>query len=565
MTRTSMFVLLVAMLGPTAPVATAVEPPLENPAKLANVAAEQPAAVANASPFARFVAEAGHDPPQSLAAWNEFRRVAGAKKPTRELFAAIAEAEPELCSAIGGNAKTLNDLFIKRRRALVQPLPEIVLAIRTVGPQIGPGELGAMLFIAARRDIVMDDAADAEIKKLLTQNEKALGLVVPSEHAPPREIRDLLRLWATQWVSRDADPTGIRTRWEAARELKLVDAYGQLALQILRHPEGAHRRGSDFLGELADEFAIVMVGKLGERQNVPLLARFLSNGRRLYCGPEDSQLRDLALGMIVHLNGGRPQDFSMQPYDGTPILLEHTRVYVFTSIEKRNTGFAQCVKQFKELGLDVPPTFSPGRVPLFAFRSVTPAIAKGLTPLHTTADGKVTLELHGNSALLIDVATGKQIGKELRAGTWQTPAQQFTFSCWSFSPDGKSVVTGSGFYLASKGGDSPENLGHVEVWDAASGALIETGTRRAGAFIPRSSVKTERPSDTNPNGTSTTFPDRLPPAHRVSESELVKDVAASIDTVFPASFVKKPPWPSSSTPPSRRSHAAGFSSGCGRC
>ena len=70
---------------------------------------------------------------------------------------------------------------------------------------------------------------------------------------------------------------------------------------------------------------------------------------------------------------------------------------------------------------------------------------------------------------MVEVATGKRIGRPiLPAG--QAGAER-TFTCWSFSPDGKYVATGSRFYRRGPGGEVT-NLGRVEVWDAATGSRV---------------------------------------------------------------------------------------------
>ncbi len=74
------------------------------------------------------------------------------------------------------------------------------------------------------------------------------------------------------------------------------------------------------------------------------------------------------------------------------------------------------------------------------------------------------------------MATGKRIGKELDAGKWnEGPNPEFTFTCCSFSPDSKCVVTGASFVKKYPPHEDTldTNVGRVEVWDAATGELVE--------------------------------------------------------------------------------------------
>ena len=71
---------------------------------------------------------------------------------------------------------------------------------------------------------------------------------------------------------------------------------------------------------------------------------------------------------------------------------------------------------------------------------------------------------------MVDVTAEKFLGTPLFAaggadGDWG-------FSCWSFSPDGKYLATGSRFRRVNDDGLAMTNRGRVEVWDAATGIHV---------------------------------------------------------------------------------------------
>ena len=107
----------------------------------------------------------------------------------------------------------------------------------------------------------------------------------------------------------------------------------------------------------------------------------------------------------------------------------------------------------------------------FLFAAAGAKDAKDTAPLLSTPDGKVRLEIHGNKAQLVEAASGKIIGAELDAGTMWTTDYKFTFTCWSFSPDGKFVATGSEF--VERTSKDVTDVGRVQISDATTGTLVK--------------------------------------------------------------------------------------------
>ena len=60
----------------------------------------------------------------------------------------------------------------------------------------------------------------------------------------------------------------------------------------------------------------------------------------------------------------------------------------------------------------------------------------------------------------------RRCAENYRALGLQVPPA-WTFASGSFSPDGKYVVTGSGYYREDSG-EKPLNIGEVQVWDTAT-------------------------------------------------------------------------------------------------
>jgi hypothetical protein len=447
----------------------------------------------NSAQIAAVLADAEGKQPHDFPAWNVFRQAVGDGRAARALFVEMLKTEPDLCAAIGTDAHQLNDVLSRRITALdpaflIRPPTE---SVRLIGPRAALGSLAAILLAASQPDITPDFNRDREIEADVSRTGASLGLLGRIAPKLNPDTEKLLKQLMTLWAIREGDPRGIPARLNIARTFKLEDAVLPLAIQIVHRREGIGAPEDRNLETPVTEYAIITVGKTRDRKNIRLLAPYLEDNRRLYMR-RDSQIRDLALGYVVELNGGKASDYRMKLQDIDRVFPEGSSAYVFLTVEDRNVGFTRCVKNYKELGLDKPPHFAPATPHHFVF---TPEEAEnGERPARLTAtpDGKIRLDMAGNKARLIDVATGKMIGNELDAGTcsYHDLPEKLTFTCSSFSPDGKFVVTGSKFYRPSQNRDEvPANLGHVQVWDATTGEQLDEQHEPGGSRRDVGSVR----------------------------------------------------------------------------
>ena len=61
-------------------------------------------------------------------------------------------------------------------------------------------------------------------------------------------------------------------------------------------------------------------------------------------------------------------------------------------------------------------------------------------------------------------------------------SRPFTFACWSFSADGRYVATGLRYYRAAESpAEVDTNVGQIEVWDAATGELVQRYHKAVGS------------------------------------------------------------------------------------
>ncbi len=431
-------------------------------------------------------------------AWIDYRRVVGDTPVTRRLFGRMLAAEPDLCAAVGGDPKRLADLLALRAAAL-----DDSDSIRRGHYRAGLGDVAALFLVAARSDVApfFDDdlkihhaidrvlrygGVDPPVLRYSTSSHQYVG--TDWHHSDPehRAIQELARRWAL----REAAPKWLAVRMDVASRFALTDALQPLAMRLLHDAAQPN-----YAGKWA-EFAIRTVRRAHKSEERRLLAAYLERARPLGWelmprplrpspDPEmlhlvDPQLRDLALGVIVELSGKRPADYGFVEYSTT----HDPRVYLFQTMEQRNRGFKMCVENYRDLGLERPPAYTREIPPRFFYITWTES-RRGLPPAKTSADGEIRLDVQGGTARLIDVASGRQIGKTLDARVGADPMIPLAFNCYSFSPDGKYVATGSGFIKKYPPDEDTRdtNMGRIEVWDAATGELVERKPRGATGSV----------------------------------------------------------------------------------
>jgi len=271
-------------------------------------------------------------------------------------------------------------------------------------------------------------------------------------------------------------------RLEKTLEHGQEEANLPLIIELLQGGEGI---GTDsihrmLIVEPAIEFAIVRLGRLGKKEHAGLLAPYLENPRGLRIQNLNQpyvnftpQLRDLALAALLELQGADLTQHGFHHRKGEGYFFNDHRasVHLFDTVEERNLAFSCCMKNYMELGLAAAPRYVPESSERFLL-----VVGDVPTSLETSPNGKTRLSLEGNKARLVDVVTGQQVGNVLAADKRKEgQKREFFFTCYSFSPDGKYVVTGSGLVETFPDKDTRDtNIGRVQIWDATTGELVQS-------------------------------------------------------------------------------------------
>jgi WD40 repeat protein len=103
--------------------------------------------------------------------------------------------------------------------------------------------------------------------------------------------------------------------------------------------------------------------------------------------------------------------------------------------------------------------------------------------LEINPDNKLAFKPDGRFGQLVETAGGKPVGPAIDAGTMWTEHHARKFSCWTFSPDGKYLVTGSTFVenSGSHGGERTD-VGQIQVWDLRTRKEVDHSQGRMGGI-----------------------------------------------------------------------------------
>jgi hypothetical protein len=308
-------------------------------------------------------------------AWIDYRKAVGDSPASRQLFGDMLAAEPELCAGIGGDPKRLAELLAQRLGAL-----DDSDKIRRGRYKAGLGDLAAVFFVAARPDVAPffndDPGLFRAVDRILRYGSSPKCLRMDWSHPDPEG--SIVKQLVNRWVMQEGQPTSITIRLELADRFGLKNVMDSLALRLVRHSQGQQISGSNETERWAD-FAVQTARRAGKKEDCRFLANYLERANTLdyrfrpqlrWPGVDpqllhivEPQLRDLALGVIVDLNGEKPEEYGFleyQPTHGAP-------VYLFQTAEQRNHGFALCIKNYRKLGLENPPKYTPEVPPRFYY------------------------------------------------------------------------------------------------------------------------------------------------------------------------------------------------------
>lgn len=259
-----------------------------------------------------------------LPGWARFQKEVGDDPASRALFVEMVRAEPHLFEASEGDARTLGPLLQQRCDQMQQRAFESNSRNRR---PIDIGSVAALFFIGSQDEVPVTDTFVSYLHTFSYQP-TFRGAMSQSEKAPV--LRKILGLWITR-------PAGTVNSYQNFM-LSL-----QFGLREGLEPAVTMLRDGGAQPHMA-QYAMLLVGRFGEREGAELLLPFLTDQNLLgsYSVNDKevrTELRDVALAVLVHMTGQDHELYGFDHLQKSPDLLFQPVTAGFTSPREREEAF----------------------------------------------------------------------------------------------------------------------------------------------------------------------------------------------------------------------------------
>ena len=274
--------------------------------------------------LAAFARDATQPPGNRLAGWDRYREKIGATAQAQELLVEMHRKEGRLFRAWSSDALDFPAVFERRCMEIQQAYRQGSGAQRTVDV----GSVATLLFLGSDPQVVIPDNAASVLNNLMYYNNLKKELTEGQRKAE-------LRLLLAGWIERPLPKENYRRLLLAMRydlqqgvvpATKLLNQ-GAVGLQM--------------------QYAILALGKLGNRTHLPLLhkqfqntsvlSRSASNGKVVY----SCQVRDVALVAAIYLTGQDTSKFGFSRLRKNSTYLYSPNSAGFKNQIERDAAFAR--------------------------------------------------------------------------------------------------------------------------------------------------------------------------------------------------------------------------------
>ncbi|HUY88583.1 MAG TPA: hypothetical protein VMV10_07610 [Pirellulales bacterium] len=275
---------------------------------------------------------AGNDPAsepaadQVLPGWRRFRQQVGGDLAARRLFVEMQRAERELLAISEARPRVAGELLEMR----CQQLQEAMQPADEEDEVLTLGSICALLFVAGDPDVELSTQGAAYVNNFSHQT-PLQEAIRAGEYVEP--LRSLLG----GWVHRRFDDNMVTYQnVQLALRYNLREALGPAAALALRKEVPAHLR----------PYGVLAMGKLGGKDQLPALEPLLDDATEFTLHGRDNQqtrtqIRDVALAVMVHLSGQELIDYGFDHFSRNPSWLFNPGSLGFSKPETREKALAK--------------------------------------------------------------------------------------------------------------------------------------------------------------------------------------------------------------------------------
>ncbi len=294
----------------------------------------------------RFVADLSGRRGTELPGWGEFQTCMGGEDASRRLYAEIYRWEVRLLNAVFSHRESVSHACNGERRRITELFESRIVELQngSIGKQVSDAQpasqelpLLALLTIASTWPECVSDRSS----QLLTQLARTEAAPLASGNGEQsRATRHLLTRWIVSSTTDDLYVLSQMLKLASKLELK---GTASVAIDVATGKRLVRPAHSQFRAS-----ALLIAGKLGEQSHIPRLLPLMED--RAVCAsqsgrsqPErqllDVEVRDVALAVILHLQGAQPTDYGFEHIveHGDKLFVLHS--LAFSSASAREGAF----------------------------------------------------------------------------------------------------------------------------------------------------------------------------------------------------------------------------------
>ena len=245
--------------------------------------------------LALFIADA--EQKVTLPGWSQFRQMVGDDTAARGLFVDIQRAEPELVREAESQPKAASQQLDRRCRELYQEQYRASFGVRS---QVSADSVAALMFVSASDQVEPNETSLSALQSFAFQQVFRHAVL-----SGPR--KDALKELLGQWLERTAE------RADGGMHMRLALSYGvPQGLSIAKRLLKAKDVPADQL-----PYALLAVGRLGTAEDAAVVEARLDDARPFQAvavrgKAVATQVRDVALAVLIHLNGENLADYGLE-------------------------------------------------------------------------------------------------------------------------------------------------------------------------------------------------------------------------------------------------------------